>query len=142
MIDHTQRAIAEFGLTNYLDRAGYILKDGSLLDFTYGVNPRDDHRSISAVYDEFFPEATDYLLAFMKEGNIRCIPEVPGVDILVKPTERQYLTLRKYISYFLTKEGNFFIDLPNENCLQYDAPYFPVSKIIEDIKYFFNKHEN
>ena len=60
-----------------------MLKDGRMLDLTYGGNPREDHRAIQDAFDDMDLEtASDYLIEFMNEGNIRLIPELPGIDIV------------------------------------------------------------
>ena len=87
--DHTQKAIDALGTTYYKTRAGFMLKDGRMLDLTYGGNPREDHRAIQDAFDDMNLETgSDYLIEFMNEGNIRLIPEIPGIDIVVEPTDR------------------------------------------------------
>lgn len=141
-LDHAQRAVKEFGTTYTKSRAGYLLKDGRYLDLTYGgQGSRDDHRSISSVFDEIMEYPTDYMLAFMQEGNIRLIPEIPGIDLMVEPTEQQYETLQDYISYFIFRERYFAVDYTdskgyNVQSLEYEYPT-RANQIINDIKEHF-----
>ena len=77
-----------------------MLKDGRLLDLTYDGNPREDHRAIQDAFDDMDLETgSDYLIEFMNEGNIRLIPELPGIDITMPPTHEQWLALRDYVQY-------------------------------------------
>ena len=83
--DHTQQAIDAFGTTYYRTRAGFMLKDGRLLDLTYGGGPREDHRNIQDAFDDIdLDSESDYLIEFMNEGNIRLIPEKVAVAHIIK----------------------------------------------------------
>lgn len=65
-----EKAIAIFGKTNVFSLAGYILEDGSMLNFSYDGYQRDeDHRIVG----QFFKKAsgTEAMLKFMRRGNVR-----------------------------------------------------------------------
>lgn len=101
--DHASAAIRTFGTTNDMLIAGYLTKDGEFIRLgEEGCVRGEDHRSIHQVYDddETFSTATDYMLDFMSEGNIRLIPERPGMDTMTEPTREQYNSLYRYIYYF------------------------------------------
>ena len=75
-------AKAQFGLTNNFKVAGYILPDGSLLDFSEaneGGDPNQrslDHRDIEGVIMDNGTEYDSrwmYLTDFMNEGAIRLL---------------------------------------------------------------------
>lgn len=144
--DHTQAAIAEFGTTFYKTRAGFMLKDGSLLDLTYGGQSRADHRDIGAIYDDMgFDTASQYLIEFMKEGNIRLSPEVPGINILEEPTDDQYKALADYIQFWINREKRFAVDYTDERGNTVDAQVYngfvSPKEIILDIKEHFDDLE-
>ena len=144
--DHTQQAIDTFGITFYRTRAGFMLKDGKLLDLTYGGQcPREDHRNIQDAFDDMNLDSESYyLIEFMNEGNIRLIPEIPGIDITVEPTDRQYAALKDYIDFFIGRKKYFGVQFSNKNGDQVDWKEYngftSNAEIILDIKdYFKNK---
>lgn len=143
--DHTQKAIDVFGTTYYRTRAGFMLKNGKLLDLTCDGGPREDHRNIRDAFDDMdLDSESDYLIEFMNEGNIRLIPEIPGIDITVEPTDRQYAALKYYIDYFIGCKKYFGVQFSNKNGDQVDWREYnglvSYTEIILDIKdYFKNK---
>lgn len=141
--DHTQKAIDTFGTTYYKTRAGFMLKDGRLLDLTYGGGPREDHRNIQDAFDDMdLDSESDYLIEFMNEGNIRLIPEMPGIDIVVEPTDKQYAALKGYIDFFIGRNKYFGIQFSNKNGDQVDWKeyngFVSPAEIILDIKEYFD----
>ena len=65
-----ERAIKHYGTTEIFQFAGYLLEDGTMLNFSDGGYQRDqDHRNIGW----FFKKAsgTEALLKFMRRGNVR-----------------------------------------------------------------------
>lgn len=143
--DHTQQAIDTFGTTYYKTRAGFMLKNGRLLDLTYDGGPREDHRNIRDAFDDMdLDSESDYLIEFMNEGNIRLIPEIPGIDIAVEPTDKQYAALKDYINFFIGRNKYFGVQFSNKNGDQVDWKeyngFVSSAEIILDIKdYFKNK---
>lgn len=143
--DHTQQAIDTFGTTYYRTRAGFMLKDGRLLDLTYGGGPREDHRNIQDAFDDIdLDSESDYLIEFMNEGNIRLIPEIPGIDIAVEPTDRQYAALKNYIDFFIGRNKYFGVQFSNKNGDQVDwKEYSGLTSSVEiilDIKDYFKNN--
>lgn len=141
--DHTQRAIDTFGTTYYRTRAGFMLKDGRLLDLTYGGGPREDHRNIQDAFDDMdLDSESDYLIEFMNEGNIRLIPEIPGIDIVVEPTDKQYAALKGYIDFFIGRKKYFGVQFSNKNGDQVGwkeySGFTSPAEIILDIKEYFD----
>ena len=119
--DHTQKAIDVFGTTYYRTRAGFMLKNGRLLDLTHDGGPREDHRNIQDAFDDVdLDSESDYLIEFMNEGNIRLIPEIPGIDIVKEPTEDQWKRLKDYISYMVGRSHYFVVQFSNEEGQQVD----------------------
>ena len=119
--DHTQKAIDVFGTTYYRTRAGFMLKSGRMLDLTHEGGPREDHRNIQDAFDDVdLDSESDYLIEFMNEGNIRLIPEIPGIDIVKEPTEDQWKHLGDYISYMVGRNHYFVVQFSNEEGQQVD----------------------
>lgn len=145
--DHTQKAIDTFGTTYYKTRAGFMLKDGRLLDLTYNGGPRGDHRNIQDAFDDMDLETdSDYLIEFMNEGNIRLIPELPGIDVVKEPTAQQQKALKDYILFWINRERHFEVQYSNEKGQQvgwkeYNG-YYPVEDIVEDLLNHFNLNES
>lgn len=139
--DHTKKAIEVFGTTYYKTRAGFMLKDGRLLDLTYGGNPREDHRAIQDAFDDIDLEtASDYLIEFMNEGNIRLIPEIPGIDISTPPTHEQWVALKDYIQYWVSKKRHFEIQFSNSKGEQVDWQEFNGFTSVNEILYTIADH--
>ena len=139
--DHTQKAIDALGITYYKTRAGFMLKDGRLLDLTYDGNPREDHRAIQDAFDDMDLETgSDYLIEFMNEGNIRLIPELPGIDITMPPTHEQWLALRDYVQYWVNKKHHFEIQFSNEKGQQVDWKEFNGFTSVNEILYTIADH--
>jgi len=82
-----------FGLTNNYNEAGYLLIDGSMLDFSgrkfgnRGYNRRDmDHREINNIGID--------MVEFMALGNIRM--QSYGIELTQMPTKQQINTLKYF----------------------------------------------
>lgn len=85
---HREQAADTYGTTKWFESAGYILPDGRMLDFSGGSDKSVrglDHRDIQSVYGPAElargAEQTDYMNAFIAEGNVRVMAESPGVDV-------------------------------------------------------------
>lgn len=133
-----RQAKKEFGITNDFKEAGYLLQDGTLLDFS-GKNQGSraigyrtlDHRDINVVgYD---------MDEFIALGNVRLQPESNGFELMSEPTAKQYSALKKYID---NADGEVFIDIYKDGRMaSYDSAEYkkgtPTSKIISDLQYYF-----
>ncbi len=147
-----------FGLTGDFREAGYMLRSGSLLDFS---GKRDggpahvrymDHREISEIFskDELPSEATrssstPYMNAFISEGNVRLM-DGQGVTIgEMEPTPQQYTVLKRFVDHVLRDEGYFYLDLSdNDGKTVASREYYPAdgsARIIRDIKEYFKNGE-
>ncbi len=124
----------EFETTDDFNKSGYMLEDGTLLDFSEGQGMRvQDHRAIN----EIAPDIG--IWEFIDMGNIRMSPESKGVDIFKKPTSEQYSKLREYIEEV---DGEFIIDLQKgkDSLDKFSEDYdqgTSSEKIITDIKNFY-----
>lgn len=108
-----------FGRTYRISEAGYLLRNGHLLDFSGrhegapGGYRTVDHRDISDAFDGDYGsgEYGDAMIQFMRAGNIRLSPESGGINLSVKPTKSQLETLERYIQSF---RGEVMLDIDNE----------------------------
>lgn len=139
-----QEAVDLFGHTYKWAETGYILTDGSRLDFSgrhegaRGGSRTIDHRDIAqiAAYKEL--SGNDAMIDFMKHGNIRINPEANGVNLSVRPTKAQENTLSDFIS---RERGEITLDIDNENgdtVVSVEYPYGThANKILQDIRNYF-----
>ena len=103
----------QYGTVNDFRVAGYLLTDGSLLDFSGGETGRQygtrglDHRNISI-------NGID-MNKFIALGNIRLMPEMPGFEICKKPTEQQVSVLQRFIRTLGMRKGYMMLDIMDEN---------------------------
>ena len=114
-VDLMALAKNEFGVTSNLKQAGYILPDGTLLNFgSYGYR-ETDHRAIEGIYtsnnikiwnDEY---RFNYVVDFMNHGAIRCCLNGGILDMTKEPTSQQYYVIKN----FVRKAGNLDIDFTN-----------------------------
>lgn len=101
-----------FGTTDNFDVAGYMLKDGTMLDFSgkhWGSPTSDmrqvDHREVDEVLEDL--EGNEAMTAMIQSGSMRLSPEDGGINLAQKPTDKQYRTLEKYIKHF---KGEVIVD--------------------------------
>jgi len=102
-MDIFQKAVQYFGTTSDFREAGYILPDGTMLDFSDKQNGGLpgmrllDHREVAEILD--LPQ-TEALITFMNSGCIRVMPECPGLDISIYPTKKQIDVIRRFVDYY------------------------------------------
>ena len=139
-----QEAVKHFGHTYSWAETGYVLTDGSRLDFSgrrdgSGGGARyEDHRDIAQLdaYSGF--AGTDAMIDFMKRGNIRIMPEGDGINLSVRPTRAQENTLADFIS---RRRGEVTLDIDNERGETVVSVEYPrgthSNKILQDIRNYF-----
>ena len=159
-----EEAVRYFGLTKNYRTAGYILTDGSMLDFS-GAHWLDrdfysdgeiqawkkqnqvrqaDHEDIAEVVMKYDDSISDNRKYFMKLGAIRVSPEAPGFNVLtdIEPTSDQYRALKGFIEdimddpYF--SPNSLFVDLEEKypDKIVYPLP-IKAERIINDLKNFY-----
>lgn len=138
-------AIERFGTTQSLRRAGYILPNGTLLDFSE-VDTRDvDHRSISIVYtDNNIPIWSDeyqynYVVDFMNHGAIRCDVNTGLIDLTQEPTHEQYFVLRQFMRI---SGGEAYVDITDEVGNTIHSFYYDnatPSRLVNDLHQYFTE---
>lgn len=119
VVADNKTAEAYFGRTYKISEAGYLLRNGHMLDFSGrhegapGGYRTVDHRDISDAFDGDYGngEYSDAMVQFMRAGNIRLSPESGGINLSVKPTKSQTETLERYIQNF---HGEVMLDIDNE----------------------------
>ena len=137
----------EFGVTNNFGVAGYMLPDGTLLDFSEvkdggpaNVRTRD-HREIGGIMeDREYDTRTEYITDFLNEGAIRIMPESDAINLSVAPSEEQR---KKLLDYFYKKDGYIILELDNPEgksvaYVEYDKKTSPY-RIMRDIDNYFNE---
>ena len=137
-----------YGLTNNFNAAGYMLPDGSLLDFSEandGGDPNQrslDHRDIEGIIMDEGKEYDSrwmYIADFMNEGAIRLLPEYAGINIMQAPTAEQ----RKRLFDFIYKyNGEVILEIADERLnniayVEYDRRTSP-ARVLRDIDNYFN----
>ena len=134
-----------FGTTTNPKFAGYLLKDGAMLDFSgrHWGNPRPtmrevDHRDVWDVWENMDRDGTDEMVNIIGNGNIRLMPENGGINLAVKPTAEQTETLKKYIDYFRGKIVVDFDEVGKDTVetYTYDRGTDP-QRILDDINNYF-----
>ena len=139
----------KFGVTNNFKVAGYMLPDGSLLDFSEandGGDPNQrslDHRSIEDVIMEDGTEYDSrwmYLADFMNEGAIRLLPEYAGINLMKAPTKEQR---QKLFDFIYKYNGEVILEIADERLnnvayVEYDRRTSP-ARIFRDIDGYFNE---
>lgn len=144
-----QKAIDYFGETDSWEETGYLLTDGRQLDFSGrhwgsdgGGRREVDHRDIWDAFEPAGMQGFDAMMAFMNAGNIRIMPETPGIDIAVMPTSEQEEMLEEYIEYF---GGDITLDIDNGEGVTVSSTTYPMgtssSKILNDIRTYFTTGE-
>ena len=140
-----QEAVKHFGHTYSWAETGYVLTDGSRLDFSGrhegsgGGGRYEDHRDIAQLDAYSGLQGTDAMIDFMKRGNIRVIPEVDGINLSVRPTRAQENTLADFIS---RRRGEVTLDIDNERGDTVVSVEYPrgthSNKVLQDIRNYFD----
>lgn len=117
--DLQEKAVEIFGKTYNWTTTGYLLPDGTKLDFSgkrYGSNGRyreEDHREILEAYGEDSDlSGTEAMIDFMGRGAMRIMPESGGIQMQTPPTKQQLQALDAFISKM---RGEVTIDIDDEN---------------------------
>ena len=144
-----EAAKKEFGLTNNFKAAGYMLPDGSLLDFSEANDGGDpnvrslDHRSIEGIImDEGrdYEQRWQYIADFMNEGAIRMQPESASINLSVAPTAEQR---SKIFDFVYNYNGEVAIDIADSRLntigyVEYKRGTSP-ARVLRDIDNYFNE---
>lgn len=139
-------ALEHFGRTYSWKETGYLLTNGAKLDFSgkhegaSGGYRTVDHREILDIYPENAElDGNGAMVDFMKQGNIRIMPEGNGINLSVKPTKAQEQALDDFIS---RARGEVTLDIDDDRgntVVSVEYPRFTRStKVIQDIRNYFD----
>ena len=145
---HDKAALSYFGKTYKWSETGYVLLDGSKLDFSGrheggpGGYRTVDHRDIVDALGEDYGGG-DYsggMVQFMQEGNIRISPESGGINLAVMPTKAQMDSLSDFIS---KERGAVILDIDDANGNTISSTEYPrgthANRVLQDIRNYFNE---
>ena len=156
-------AIEHFGTTDNFRTAGYILRDGQMLDFS-GAHwldgesdsyiadwkKKNDIRQVDHedIFEAFEISANDFpndsRKEFINRGNIRVSPEAPGINIAAEPTAEQYQVIRDLIKSNPYNAQGFYVDIENKSKRIDKIVYsgnVNADRVVNDIKHFFQTGE-
>jgi len=148
--DTTEQDVKEhFGTTYNWKETGYILQDGSRLDLSgrhegaSGGYRSVDHREIFDIYEDGDIFGSEALVEFMGRGNIRVMPENPGINLQVEPNAEQYRLIQDLVERLGFKEKYFAVDIDNEYGETIDSRVYEGAvsgrKVVTDLKHFFKE---
>jgi len=115
-----ERAKEKFGLTEDILEAGYILGDGSMLNFNGGFEGDRclDHSEVIELYDKHVGSGYEgkYMPLFQREANAIRISESEGnlaiqLNIGQKPTDTQWLKIGRLLR---GGGGDLYFDIYNK----------------------------
>lgn len=145
---HREQAARKYKTTDDVRKAGYLLPDGRMLDFSGGDTRRTvDHREVKDVFGpaELGRDAkpAQYMNRFIAEGNVRVMAETPGVDMSAEtpPTRQQLREIEKMADTLGAQKGAFSIDISRADGSQAAAREYSGrvkgSEIVHDIEAFY-----
>lgn len=134
----------EFASTNDWIKTGWLMPDGTQLDFAEGGDYRGtDHRAIGAAYKGKAEHQWQYLQDFESRGGIRIHMNRDGkygtIEMTIKPTAEQKKKLRSFIG---AVGGNVDVDFMDENYnTAHSASYEGVSpaRVLSGITNFYDE---
>jgi hypothetical protein len=137
------KARREFGTTDDINEGGYILPNGSMLDFSgkrEGGTPGKrafDHRDIGRV-DEDSPGGTEGMRAFMDTGAVRMDGSSGAIDISSPITPAQRRTIAKIVR---ANNGDVRITLRETGQEESTEKEFPIgtnpARVLNEIDRFY-----
>jgi hypothetical protein len=134
-----------FGTTSNFTVAGYMLKDGTMLDFSgkhWGDSSSTmrtvDHRDVKEVFEDTNNSGAEEMINMISNGNIRLMAETGGINLAVAPTSDQLRVLERYINSF---RGEVVVDIDKVGgdtikSFTYDRGT-SAKKILDDIDNYF-----
>lgn len=144
-----QKAVELFGVTTRFDEAGYLLPDGTMLDFKGeggSVGTRGmDHRQIADVFAprELGGNRTAHMNRFIADGNVRIMAEEPGVDISAEkmPSEAQLQKIKKMADELGAARHRFGLDFSTADGKQAATRFYEGrvrgERVMQDIRAFY-----
>ena len=138
-----------YGKTYKWSETVYLFKDGTRLDGSGRVEGARggyrtvDHRDVFDILTDSDTEGSEAMVEFMSRGNIRVMPETPGINLQVEPTEAQYKAIQDFVERVGFNEEYFSVDFDNANGdvidnLEYEGRVSG-RKVVADIKHYFKE---
>ncbi len=132
-------ALDAFGQTYEWRKAGYMLLDGKLLDFSQDQYSRVlEHQVIYDIIGDELPKdytPKDILMSFLNYGNIRIIND--GIDLSCRPTYDQ----RDLLKYYLQGVTEFYVDISSHDgqiVKSFVYQYPRIAEVLADIDGYFD----
>ena len=142
-----------FGTTRNWNETGYILTDGSQLDFSgrhWGGKEIDirngrtvDHKDINEIIDDPDPNLeTAPWQQFLNSGAIRIAPESSSIHLTVLPTDAQESALTRFIN--ANRMNEIYLDITDnlghiKKSKLYKVGNNSAGRILQDIHDYFTK---
>ena len=138
-------AVAHFGKTYSWNETGYVLTDGTKLDFSGrheggpGGYRSVDHREVVDAFGEDSDlSGNGAMVQFMADGAIRIMPESGGINLSVEPTAEQMQQLSSFVS---KNRGEVIIDFDDTNGNTLHSVEYPqgthANRVLNDISEYF-----
>jgi len=146
-VDIFTLAKERFGVTNDIRECGYVLPDGSMLDFTGKhmlTNPSDASYLSGRRIDGNTKSGLDISMEkFIRDGAIRihCSNTWSSINLFVKPTKEQINVLLRLIQY---SKGCVTVEIGdgNESLSYAEYDYTKPRRVINDIIRYFDEGIN
>lgn len=130
-----------FGTTRNWNVAGYLLQDGTMLDFSDGQPIRSiDHRSIYQILERHLHrdiKPREGMDLFMNLGNIRL--QNNSMDIIRPMTPEQKTTIAEYINN--KPNPDFYVDISNKQGMTVESFHYEIAQPMQvffDLENFFD----
>ncbi|MEE0930553.1 MAG: hypothetical protein UIM53_06090 [Acutalibacteraceae bacterium] len=146
-----EKIIQDMGTTTLPEHGGYIFPDGEMIKMGDTAIRDVDHRF---VVNYFSPDAgfdkcpENAKWAFIAEGNIRWMPEGPGISIDVNQpmTTDQKMTLYDALDYAKQTKAQFYVDVFDKGervqSFFYEGAQINMAKISMDLKNCTQEYQN
>jgi hypothetical protein len=130
-----EKAKEEFGATKEIIKGGYVLPDGTILDFSNGRIMRTlNHSDIGRIFES---KSDNPKKDFINSGAILIRPESAGLALSNNPTSEQINTIKNYLD---KTKGRLELELYGKEDAYINYPKLTeTSKILGDIKDYFVK---
>lgn len=134
-----EKAVKKYGYTDNINRAGYLLPNGKMLDFKRsGGFGGIDHRDVESLYED--KKGSEAMFDFMSGGNVRIISEAPGFSVVkgVPLTREQYDLIEEFADG--TDSNKFYVDVFDKNGKLESSKIYrsfesdPVGSIMRDLR--------
>lgn len=144
MIELFERAITTFGVTDKMYDAGYIMPDGSMLNFGPFIEYIDGvkifhHGNVKVLFPETLSDG-EAAYKFTHSGAVRISPNGVAISKDIEPTDKEYAYIE---AYCIANEEFFFVEFDTETDFDLnDTIYFPHPQSEEVIREIRRRYEH